>query len=64
MKEWIVPDDDIGVDGAYFDYKELIRCKECKHYWESARICVYADFPVSNNTKPDDYCSRAEKEEE
>lgn len=31
-KEWIVPDEDLGVDGAYFDYQELVRCKDCKWY--------------------------------
>ena len=30
-KEFNVPVDDIGVDGAYFWYTELIRCKDCKH---------------------------------
>lgn len=30
-KEWIVPDADLGCDGAYFDYQELVRCKDCKH---------------------------------
>lgn len=33
-KEWIVPDADLGCDGAYFDYQELVRCKDCK-YWNS-----------------------------
>lgn len=31
-KEWIVPDADLGCDGAYFDYQELVRCRECKWY--------------------------------
>lgn len=31
-KEWIVPDADLGCDGAYFDYQELVRCGECKWY--------------------------------
>jgi len=29
MMEGIVPDADIGVDGAYFGYQELVRCREC-----------------------------------
>lgn len=32
-KEWIVPDADLGCDGAYFDYQELVRCRECKYYF-------------------------------
>jgi hypothetical protein len=31
-KEWIVPDADLGCDGAYFDYQELVRCRECGKY--------------------------------
>lgn len=30
-KEWIVADADLGCDGAYFDYQELVRCRECVH---------------------------------
>ena len=30
-KEWIVPDADIGCDGAYFGYQELVRCRDCKY---------------------------------
>ena len=30
-KEWIVPDADLGCDGAYFDYQELVRCRECRY---------------------------------
>ena len=30
-KEWIVPDADLGCDGVYFGYEELVRCGECKH---------------------------------
>ena len=33
-KEWIVPDADLGCDGAYFDYQELVRCGECKHWMD------------------------------
>ena len=30
-KEWIVPDEDLGCDGAYYSYTEVVRCKDCKH---------------------------------
>ena len=29
MSDWIVPHEDMGCDGAYLGYEELIRCKEC-----------------------------------
>lgn len=32
-KEWIVPDADLGCDGAYFDYQELVRCRDCR-WWD------------------------------
>jgi hypothetical protein len=36
-KEWIVPDADLGCDGAYFDYQELVRCRDCIH-WKPPHI--------------------------
>lgn len=48
-KEWIVQDVDLGCDGAYFGYHELVRCKDCKHrvlnenygkaIWELKAVC-------------------------
>lgn len=29
MAEWVVSDEDLGCDGAYFSYKEIVRCKDC-----------------------------------
>ena len=29
-REWIVSEEDLGCDGAYFSYKEVVRCKDCK----------------------------------
>lgn len=60
-KEWIVPDEDLGVDGAYFDYQELVRCKDCKHYWKNKPS---DDVPVCLATPKDDaYCSEGERRE-
>lgn len=65
-KEFIVPAEDIGVDGAYFGYTELIRCKECKHF----RVYEIKDVTFSLcirecmnaiSMESDDYCSRAER---
>ena len=65
-KEFIVPVDDIGVDGAYFGYTELIRCKDCAH-WDSEDdkkgYCngfnlMYRQF------ESDYYCATAERKQE
>lgn len=31
MREWIVSEEELGVDGAYYSGKELVRCKDCKY---------------------------------
>ena len=67
MREWIVPDEDLGCDGEYLNYKELIRCKECKHYVpniddEGGGECTYVMFELF--TTPTDYCSWGAKMDE
>ena len=52
-KEWIVPDADLGCDGAYFDYQELVRCKECR-WWH---LCV-----TGQHLGLDGFCSNGERE--
>ena len=42
----------------------VVRCKDCKHYWESARMCCFADLPINDSVKPEDYCSRGERRED
>lgn len=54
-KEWVVPDEDLGCDGAYFDYQEIVRCKDC--IWKFGTDCTrFAEVRVL----PDDFCSRGE----
>ena len=43
---------------------ELIRCKDCEHYWESAKMCTNTGNPLSDYCEPIDFCSRAERAEE
>ena len=68
-KDWIVryyaSHDDIpeGLSDGHIVH-ELIRCKDCKHYWESAGMCTNAKLPVSDSIEPNDYCSRAERKTE
>lgn len=37
MREWIVSEEELGVDGAYYSGKELVRCKDCKYYWKNSK---------------------------
>lgn len=60
-KEWIVPDADLGCDGEYFDYEEIIRCERCKFGEESelfGRKIIFCE--AYNNLKqaryPDFFC--------
>ena len=50
-REFIVPAEDIGVDGAYFGYVEVIRCKDCL----KKPICLN----YRNNRRDYDFCSWA-----
>ena len=57
MREWIVPDEDMGCDGEYYNYQELIRCKDC--VFKQDKECTrFADLPIED----DDFCSKGEKE--
>lgn len=65
-KEWIVPDADLGCDGAYFDYQEIVRCKDCKHrvYTDDGESCpddIVCDLWESDGFTETDYCSRGER---
>ncbi len=60
-KEWIVSEEDLGCDGAYFSYTEVVRCKECKHYWKNKPS---DDVPVClASPREDAYCSEGERRE-
>ena len=63
-KEWIVPDEDLGVDGAYFDYQEIIRCKDCQFYHDTlyGHPCTgYCGLLEYTSVKEDDYCSNGKR---
>lgn len=63
-KEFIVPVDDIGVDGAYFGYTELIRCKDCKHRDPEDKKCDSGHFIQWNLPRSDEwFCADAERKE-
>ena len=62
MREWIVPDNDIGVDGAYFGYQEILRCKDCKKFVkeEDQTYCMDMFGQCDENG----FCAWAERKEE
>lgn len=64
MAEWILTDRDLGTDGAYYNYPELIRCKDCRYSYEGCTkyVCerTFHEFTV----EPDGYCAWAERKEE
>lgn len=68
MAEWILTDKDIGMDGAYYDYPELIRCKDCKHWYKGLNInycrIFYDDNLKLYKSRADDYCSSAERKQD
>lgn len=60
MKEYIVLTDEEELYYNSFDYRELIRCKDCKYFTDCG--CIRMEGMVI--CKEDDYCSKAEKEED
>ena len=39
---------------------EIIRCKDCKNYWDSADLCCLTQCDAYE----DDFCSRAERKQD
>lgn len=45
MKEWIVSEKDLGCDGEYMSYEEIVRCKDCKFaYMTYDGECKYCSW--------------------
>lgn len=69
MAEYIVNTEDFDshdtlVGYIKYNYNELIRCKDCEHYWELAKMCTNTGNPLSDYCEPIDFCSKAERKEE
>ena len=72
MKEYIVETNGFTKNGRFIvadrvkiiKKGELIRCKDCKNWWESAQMCAIAEFPTGSSCSAEDYCSKAERKEE
>ena len=57
MTEYIVNSEE---ECLFYRHDELIRCKDCKWYGDGY-LCYNTE---TLGMQPDDYCNRAEKEEE
>ena len=74
MKEWICRELSTSTsdneNGVLMIEKELIRCKDCKYFTRDSITGVtipgteYCIFTMNNRIEENDYCSRAEREEE
>lgn len=62
MSEWIISDEDLGCDGAYLSYQQIVRCKDCKHWYEKDQDCERMVCCATWN--PDDFCSYGEVKHE
>ena len=70
-KEWIVPDADLGCDGSYFDYQELVRCADCKWFQCNMRPDGYLPNGVDEyecrhwcgGCDPTDFCSYGKRKD-
>lgn len=62
-KEWIVPDADLGCDGAYFDYQELVRCGECVHRYVAGDNVRFNVCELNHNKVQSDewFCADGER---
>lgn len=58
-REWIVSSEDLGCDGAYFSYTEIIRCKDC--VWYRGGFCNNLDI---GGCDFNDFCSWGERIED
>ena len=63
MKEWVISEEDLGCDGAYLSYDEVIRCKDCRKGIQTKNHLLCVNGVVAEMKKPDDYCSCAERRE-
>lgn len=64
MKELIVPftDDEFAYHMKHYgEYKELIRCRDCKYYSERWKVCKEFDYC---QLPEDFYCASAERKDE
>ena len=66
MTEWVVSDEDLGCDGAYFSYKEIVRCKDCKYYNRQHHYCegIGNWFGYEGEWSDNGFCYKGERRED
>lgn len=61
MSEWIVSSEDLGCDGAYFSYTEVVRCRDCKYFHRRMSMfgIEYTECDMMSGRQPteEDFCS-------
>ena len=73
-REWIISEEDLGVDGEYFSHEEIVRCKDCKffdhsdfgkgeEYWCKLFIKI-EDSVYCHRVIEDDFCAWGERRED
>lgn len=63
LKEKIVRYETDGSIVKGYDAGELIRCRDCQHWYEEDHVCGLRDC-YGWDYKPDSFCSWAERKEE
>ena len=63
MKEVIVNAEDLVCLNKE-KLQEIIRCKDCKYWYQDFDGKCIASTPYGTDTDEDDFCSRAERKEE
>jgi len=58
-REWIISEEDLGCDGAYYSHEEIVRCKDCRYYNGEYKYCDNDIF-----VKPNGYCSYGKRKED
>ena len=61
-KEWIISEEDLGCDGAYLSYDEVVRCKDCVYAISDpyGMSCTTLCMDISD----DHYCWWGERRED
>lgn len=61
-KEWVISEEDLGCDGAYLSYNEVIRCKDCK-LCETGLPFLFCKLN-NHSVSEKDFCSWAKRRTE
>lgn len=67
-REWVISEEDLGCDGSYLSYNEVVRCKDCKWWERDYQSRYHSDERPCNivgmETPPEWYCADGERRRE